>query len=95
MGNSLSRVSIYPAEIGEDGRPSGTPTTDPKALQAAHDLLGGPSNQAQILQQVGVHLTVAGDCYIVGETPVGSLFTGVSPTRPQPPDVVIISTYGI
>jgi hypothetical protein len=70
MGNSLSRATIYAADLDDNGQPTGTPTTNPLALAAAHDLLGGPSNQAQILQQVGVHLTIAGDCYIIGETPV-------------------------
>jgi hypothetical protein len=70
MGNSLSRATIYAADVDADGQPTGTPTTNPRALAAAHDLLGGPSNQAQILQQVGVHLTIAGDAYIIGETPV-------------------------
>jgi hypothetical protein len=70
MGNSLSRATIYAADVDADGQPTGTPTQNPRALAAAHDLLGGPSNQAQILQQVGVHLTIAGDAYIIGETPV-------------------------
>jgi hypothetical protein len=70
MGNSLSRATIYAADVDDNGQPTGTPTTNPRALAAAHDLLGGPSNQAQILQQVGVHLTIAGDAYIIGETPV-------------------------
>lgn len=69
MGNSLSRALIYPADVGEDGKPSAKPTEDPRALSAAYDLLGGPTTQAQILQQVGVHLTVVGDCYVIGETP--------------------------
>jgi hypothetical protein len=70
MGNSLSQATIYPADIGPDGQPTAKPTTNPAALAAAHDLLGGPGNAAQILAQVGVHLTVAGDCYLIGETPV-------------------------
>jgi hypothetical protein len=75
MGNSLSRATIYVADVGEDGRPGGTPTSNPLALSAAHDLLGGPTNQAQILAQVGVHLTIAGDCYVIGETPVDEMGT--------------------
>jgi hypothetical protein len=63
------------ADVGEDGRPGGTPTSNPLALSAAHDLLGGPTNQAQILAQVGVHLTIAGDCYVIGETPVDEMGT--------------------
>jgi hypothetical protein len=73
MGNSLSRATIYVADVDEAGKPTGTPTQNPTALAAAHDLLGGPSNQSQILSQVGVHLTIAGDCYVIGETPVDQL----------------------
>src|SRR3954468_20646793 len=61
MGNSLSRATLYAAEIGPDGKPTDSPTTAPRALAAAHDLLGGPSTQAAILSQLGVHLTIAGD----------------------------------
>jgi hypothetical protein len=70
MGNSLSRATIYAADIDANGKPSGTPTSDPIASSVAYDLLGGPTNMSQILQQVGIHLMVAGDVYIVGETPV-------------------------
>jgi hypothetical protein len=70
FGNSLSRATLYAADVGEDGRPSGQPTEHPAALAAAYDLLGGPTTQAQILSQVGVHLYVVGDCYVIGETPV-------------------------
>lgn len=69
FGNSLSRATLYPADVGEDGRPSGKPTQNAAALAAAYDLLGGPTTQAQILSQVGIHLFVVGDCYVIGETP--------------------------
>jgi hypothetical protein len=70
FGNSLSRATLYPADVAEDGKPSGKPTENAAALAAAYDLLGGPTTQAQILAQVGVHLYVVGDCYVIGETPV-------------------------
>jgi len=70
MGNSLSRATIYAADVQEDGTPSSTPTENAGALGAAHNLLGGPTSQAGILSQIGVHLTIAGDCYVIGETPV-------------------------
>lgn len=70
MGNSLSRATIYAADIDANGKPSGTPTQDPIASSVAYDLLGGPTNMSQILQQVGIHLMVAGDAYIIGETPL-------------------------
>jgi hypothetical protein len=73
FGNSLSRATLYPADVAEDGQPSAKPTEHPGALAAAYDLLGGPATQAQILSQVGVHLTVVGDSYVIGETPVDEL----------------------
>jgi hypothetical protein len=73
FGNSLSRAILYPADVGDDGKPTAKPTAHPGALAAAFDLLGGPTTQAQILAQVGVHLTVVGDSYVIGETPVDAL----------------------
>lgn len=73
FGNSLSRAILYPADVAEDGKPSDKPTEHPGALSAAFDLLGGPTTQSQILSQVGVHLTVVGDSYVIGETPVDEL----------------------
>lgn len=70
FGNSLSRATLYAADVDDAGKPSGKPTENAGALAAAYDLLGGPTTQAQILSQVGVHLYVVGDCYVIGETPV-------------------------
>lgn len=67
MGNSLSRATIYVADV-VDGQPAG-PTEDPRAKAAADGLLGGPAHAAQILASLGVHLTIPGDVYVIGESP--------------------------
>lgn len=68
MGNSLSRATIYVADVDEKGQPAG-PTEDARAVAAADGLLGGPAHAAQVLASLGVHLTIPGDVYVVGETP--------------------------
>lgn len=67
MGNSLSRATIYVADV-VDGKPAG-PTEDKRAIAAADGLLGGPAHAAQILGSIGTHLTIPGDLYVLGETP--------------------------
>lgn len=67
MGNSLSRATIYVADV-VNGQPAG-PTEDARAIAAADGLLGGPAHAAQILSSIGVHLTIPGDLYVIGETP--------------------------
>src|SRR3954451_896195 len=64
MANSLSRIRVFAAEIGEDGRP-GDPTSNTTAQAIAAELFGGPGAAAQVLAALGVHLTVPGDCYVV------------------------------
>jgi hypothetical protein len=67
QGNSMSRATLYVADVA-NGVPMG-PTSDARALAAADGLLGGPAHAAQILSSIGVHLTVPGDLYVIGETP--------------------------
>lgn len=67
MGNSLSRATLYVADVA-DGKPQG-PTEDQRAIAAADGLLGGPATAAQVLGSLGVHLTIPGDVYVIGETP--------------------------
>lgn len=81
MANSLSRIRLYAAEVGDDGRP-GKPAANVTAQKIAHQLFGGPSQAGQMLAQIGVHLTVPGDLFIVAES---------DPASPQD-DWYIIST---
>ncbi|MFL6114748.1 MAG: hypothetical protein ACJ786_25855, partial [Catenulispora sp.] len=71
MANSLSRIRLYAAEVGEDGRP-GKPTDNAKAKQIAADLFGGPALASQAMASLGVQLVVPGDCWvIIEEQPAG------------------------
>lgn len=60
VGNLLSRARL---EVWEDGKP----TTNGHALEALSSLFGGEEGQREMLRQLGTHLTVPGDCYIIGE----------------------------
>lgn len=60
VGNLLSRATL---EVWEDGKL----TTNADALGAGAALFGGADGQREMLRQLGTHLTVPGDCYIVGE----------------------------
>src|SRR4051812_26521157 len=42
MANSLSRIRLYAAEVGEDGRP-GKPTENETAKKIASEMFGGPA----------------------------------------------------
>jgi len=60
VGNLLSRARL---EVWEDGKP----TKNADAIEALQSLFGGEEGQREMLRQLGTHLTVPGDCYIVGE----------------------------
>jgi len=60
VGNLLSRATL---EVHENGKPS----KNPEALAAMASLFGGVEGQREMLRQLGTHLTVPGDAYIVGE----------------------------
>lgn len=59
VGNLLSRAKL---EVWEDGQL----TTNKDALDALGALFGGEEGQREMLRQLGTHMTVPGDCYIVG-----------------------------
>jgi hypothetical protein len=58
VGNLISKASLFPTKNGEI-------TTDTLAVQAIKELYGGPEGQAEMLRKLGVHLTVAGEGYVV------------------------------
>jgi hypothetical protein len=60
VGNTLSRAVL---EVWEDGKP----TENEEAIAAMASFFGGKDGQREMLRQVGTHLTVPGDCYLVGE----------------------------
>jgi hypothetical protein len=73
VGNLLSRAKLTVLENGK-------PTENPFALAALQDFAGGERGQADILRQLGIHFTVAGDAYVFGvETKAGDeWFVGAS-----------------
>jgi len=63
FGNAVSRAVLSAAELQE-----GTPrvqTTGP-AYDLLVDLFNGKDGQTQMLESLGIHLTIAGECYLVG-----------------------------
>lgn len=66
VGSACSRVRIFVAEIDELGR-VGNEVDDDKEVQALGDtLLGGPASKSEALRAIGIALTVAGECYLIG-----------------------------
>lgn len=82
MGNSLSRSTLYaadpatPAEIEASKVEAGDlirAASDAQSSKILGELFGGPDGQAGMLKLVGIHMTVAGECYLVGRAPTGIL----------------------
>src|SRR5262245_42274222 len=62
IGNVMSRANLVAArKIGNSLEPQATGP----AAEAMEVLYGGPQGQSEMLQQIGVHLTIAGENYIV------------------------------
>jgi len=61
LGNLLSRATLYVSKNGK------RVSSGPAAL-ALNALFGGPIAQGEMLRQLGIHLGVAGEGYIVGVT---------------------------
>jgi hypothetical protein len=67
MANALSRVTLYPVENLSTKKQ----LTSGPAFDALADLFAGPNGQIQMMQALGLHLTVAGEAYIVGRQVAG------------------------
>jgi hypothetical protein len=67
MSNVLSRATLHAAVRSDNGveRALSGP-----AVVAVDDLFNGPEGQSQMLSALGMHLTVAGEGYLVGRKPV-------------------------
>lgn len=61
VGNTLSRATIFAAENGKI-------TTNAVALDAMNKFFGGPDQHGEFLRQSAIHMTVAGEGYIIQET---------------------------
>lgn len=60
VGNLLSRATLH---VTKDH----SPTTDADAVAAMNSLFGGEEGQREMLRQLGVQFTVAGEAYLIGE----------------------------
>jgi hypothetical protein len=68
VGSACSRVRIYVAEVDEVGR-IGKEVEDDDEIEAISDtLFGGPAAKAEALRAMGIALTVAGECFLVGRS---------------------------
>lgn len=59
VGNLLSKAKL-------EVRKNGEPTTDQSALDALASLFGGPDGQPEMLRQLGINFTVAGEAWVIG-----------------------------
>ncbi len=72
-GNALSKVKIYAANRTEDGIVRQPATS--KASQVLDQLGNGAEGQSAMMGAIGRHLTIAGECYIVGREATGDANT--------------------
>lgn len=66
VGSACSRVRLYVAEVDEMGR-IGEQVDDDEVQAVADTLFGGIAAKSEKLRAIGVSLTVAGECYLVGK----------------------------
>lgn len=69
IGNALSRVTLGPGKVGDDGKIVRDDNTQISEL--LNLLFGGSDGQAAMLRSLGIHLTVAGEAYIIGRKAKG------------------------
>lgn len=62
VGNVLSKAKLTVSKNGT----LVDPANDPIAKGALDGLFGGPDGHSEMFRQFGLHLTVAGDCYVIG-----------------------------
>jgi len=65
MGHALGRAVLEVAKPSKNGP---VKQTTGSAVALLDDLFNGKDGQAQMLEALGIHLTVAGECYLVGRT---------------------------
>ena len=66
FGNAVSRAVLGVDKPGAGDKPQ--EQTSGPAHDALAALFGGQQNQAAMLNAIGMHLTVAGECYLVGRS---------------------------
>ena len=63
VGNILSRATLHAAAVSRDGLKQ---VNVGPAYEALRALFSGPDGQEQMLHAFGVHLTIAGEAYLIG-----------------------------
>lgn len=66
VGSACSRVRIFVAEVDELGRIGDEVDGDDEVQAISDTLFGGAAAKSEQLRSIGVNLTVAGECYLVG-----------------------------
>jgi hypothetical protein len=91
LGNVMSRARLTAAH--REGRML-IPVANGPAAEAMDALYGGPQGQAEMLQQLGVHLTVAGEGYVVNRERDDSWATLASGKVTQQPGRKLKADFG-
>lgn len=65
VGNLLSKATLH---ITYDGKPLDPEQDTSRATEYLASLYGGPEGQGEMLRQMGIHFTAAGECWLIGET---------------------------
>jgi hypothetical protein len=64
FGHAVSRAVLGVATLNAEGEVE--PFSEGPAVDAIDELFNGVDGQTQMLDAIGVHLTIAGECYLVG-----------------------------
>lgn len=65
IANALSVATLYIGEVNSQGSPTPLPEDHP-ANDLMHDFAGGYAGQSELLDRLGLHLTVVGDSVLIG-----------------------------
>jgi hypothetical protein len=66
IASACSRVRLYIAEVGSDGR-IGEEVDTGEIAAIADTLFGNPAEKAEALRSIAINLNIAGECYIIGK----------------------------
>lgn len=64
LGSALSRCKLVAYDVDSTGTLT-EPTKDQDVIDLVKGFAGSPTKQTQLLQSMGPHMTVPGDCYII------------------------------
>ena len=69
VGAACSRVRLFIEGVDKFNRPTGEIDDDDQVAALGETMFGTPHQQAEALNAIGVNLTIAGECYVVGRSP--------------------------